>query len=405
MFFFSEYLGRVAPSVMVEDLMSSLSVNAFSLGTLSAFFHLAYVGMQLPVGGLVDRYGTRLLLTFSSAVCGIGCILFAKATNLWVAEIARFIMGFGASFAFVGALKIVTIWFPSKQFGLLAGLTQSLGMLGAATAQGTLTKTVEVAGWQVTMNGIGLLLLVLALCIWVIVRDYPEGYKIKVERVNSGQELWKGLLAILQNRQTWWNALYVGFVYASTEAFAELWGVSYLEQVYHISVQVAGMAVGMIFLGWTVGGPLAGWFSDRSGHRKPVMLLSSMLSLFMIMIVLYVPHLNLVVLFVMLFLYGVSNTGVGVSYALAAEINPNKFSGISIAFANMASVIIGALAQPIIGWILDFKSTLIMNAGLPVKHIYTAHTFKIAMVVLPVCLLISIVACWGIKETYCQPCK
>ncbi len=41
------------------------------------------------------------------------------------------------------------------------------------------------------------------------------------------------------------------------------------------------------------------------------------------------------------------------SYALSSEINAKNIAGTSMAFCNMASIMVGALFQPIIGKILD----------------------------------------------------
>jgi sugar phosphate permease len=58
-FYFFEYFLRVAPSVMVPQLMETFSVDATAIGTLSAFYFYIYAPMQIPVGVLTDRYGAR----------------------------------------------------------------------------------------------------------------------------------------------------------------------------------------------------------------------------------------------------------------------------------------------------------------------------------------------------------
>lgn len=50
---------RMAPSIMIEQLMRDLAINGAALGNLSAFYFYAYAGLQLPVGLLMDRYGPR----------------------------------------------------------------------------------------------------------------------------------------------------------------------------------------------------------------------------------------------------------------------------------------------------------------------------------------------------------
>ena len=131
-FFLAEYFARVAPSVMVNELMRDLHVKAFALGSLSAFFYYAYLLMQIPAGAMVDTLSTKKLLSTMAILCGLSCVGFSFSHNIIMADLNRVLMGFSAAFAFVGALKIANTWFPAYRFGLLAGATQALGMIGAA---------------------------------------------------------------------------------------------------------------------------------------------------------------------------------------------------------------------------------------------------------------------------------
>ena len=397
-FFFSEYFARVSTGVMIPNLMQAFQVNATSIGAMSAFFYYAYVGMQIPVGALVDRFGTRRLLTITAAICGIGCLLFANTHYFFVAKAARFLMGFGAAFAFVGTLKLVTIWFPSERIGFLAGLTQALGMLGAALGEGPLSLSVEMIGWRSTMMVIGGILLALSIFIGLIVRDGPRQQSPATHGVLTWRSMFAGLGLVVKNPQSWILGIYVGLLYAPTAAFAELWGVSYLVKTYALHTETAAAAIGMVFIGWGTGGPLVGWISDRMQCRRPVMLLSMLGSLVLISLVLYV-HLPTTLLFIALFCYGVANTGVAISYAVASEINPHHVAGTSMAFANMASVLVGALLQPVIGMILDYywDGTIVDQI-----RIYSAHAFHMAMWILPLTLLLGFFVALFVKETHCK---
>lgn len=399
-FFFVEYFARVAPSVMVPDLMKHFAVDAFALGTLSGFFYYAYVGMQVPVGILVDRYGAHRLLTIMCFVCGLGCLLFASAKNVMGADMGRLLMGFGASFAFVGSLKLAAVWFPPSQFGLLAGLTQALGMLGAAVGEAPMSFAVFHLGWQMTMLLIALIFLVLAVLIGLIVRDRPANALPTSEPLASDKNVLAGLSKVLANPQSWWNFVYAGLIYAPTAAVAELWGVTFLSQAYHLSLHMAAAAVSLIFIGWGVGGPLTGWISDKMQRRRPIMLISAIACLIFFMLILYLPsNTPTSILFTVMFLYGVSNTGLATSYAVAGEINPRGIAGTSVAFANMASVIVGACFQPLIGWMLDLSWNGQMQNGAP---LYSAEGFRLAFLILPISLGICVLSTFFVKETYCQ---
>ncbi len=164
-FFLAEYFARVSPGVMLPNLMRSYHVDALALGTLSACFYLAYIPMQLPVGMLVDRFGPHRLLTTMAILCGLACLLFGLTTKFHLAQIARFLMGFSASFAFVGTLKLASMWFPAKRFGLLAGLTQALGMLGAVIGEAPTAIAVQHIGWRGTMFIMAAVIIVLGVFI------------------------------------------------------------------------------------------------------------------------------------------------------------------------------------------------------------------------------------------------
>lgn len=400
-FFLVEYLARVAPGVMVPELMGAFHINATSLGAFSALFYYAYVGMQLPVGTLMDKFGPHRLLTVTAMLCAIGCFLFAATESLWVAKIGRFMTGFGAAFAFIGTLKLATLWFSPYRFGLLAGATQALGMLGAAFGQGPTSLLVIHLGWRQTLWLIGGILLILAVLIGIFVRDREKSNNPNRSSTQAKPEahLWPSLIVVFKNPQTWLVAVFAGLLYAPTAAFAEFWGTTYLVNVYGLKTEIAATGISAIFLGWAVGGPIAGWISDRIQRRKPIMMLSGVFCLITMSMILFIPKLPLVALFALLFIYGVCNIAVATAYAVSCEINPRRVSGTSMAFTNMASVLVGSAFHPLIGKLLDMRWDGVMVEG---ARVFSVSAYQQAMVLLPLCFVLCIIICLFIKETHCK---
>lgn len=392
MFFFLEYVIRVSPTVMAQHLIKDFNITAYSLGVLSAYYYYAYIAMQIPVGILLDRYSVRFLLSSMAFLCAASAILFARTHTLGFAEFSRLLIGVTGAFAFVGALKLASLWFSPNRFGFLAGITQALGMLGASAGIAPLAVTVEHIGWRSTLMILGVLVAILAVVIFVIVRDSSD----RKNRIDS-DTLITGIAVVLKNPMTWINGLVVGLLYMPTGAFGELWGSLYIQRVYNVTPEVAASLVSCIFIGWAIGGPLFGRVSDSIGRRKPIILGSAILSLIFILILLYMPFLPMAFLFVIAFLYGVSNIGVATCYASACEINPRKFAGSSLGFTNMASIILGAIFQPIIGKLLDLNWDGHYLAG---SRYYSAHDFQISMAVLPLGLIVCIVVCFFLKESF-----
>ena len=392
-FFFFEYIVRVSPGVLVNDLIQAFHINAYQLGLLSSAFSLSYISMQIPVGTLVDKYSVRWLVGFMALLCACSTFLFATTHTFHLAVLARFLIGITGAFAFVGALKIATMFFSSKHFGFLAGMTQALGMLGASAGVGPLSAIVASMGWRDTLMSLGGLIAVLALLIFVLVKDKPANASIK----EPHHSIWNGLVVVFKNPHTWINVLIIGLLYAPTMVFGELWGPLYINRVYHITPVQAASVVSVIFIGWAIGGPFFGWISDRIQRRKPIIIGSTIFSLIFISIILYCPGLPLTWLFVVAFLYGFSNIGVSTCYAVAAELSPNQYAGTALGFTNMASILLGALFQPIVGKLLDLHWDGTIIDGV---RSYSAHDLQTAMISLPVCLVVCLILCLVLKESY-----
>jgi MFS family permease len=405
-FFFLMYVARIAPSVMSLELMRDFHVNAVAMSSLSLFYFYPYISMQMPVGMLMDRFGPRFLLTLMTLLCAVSIFMFSVSHTLFLASMSRFLLGFGAAFAFVGALKLGSEWFPPYRIGLLAGLTQALGMFGGYLGQQPLAMGIEHMGWRYSLMVVASLFLLLSFLMVTIVRNRPleapwlQELGIATTPTLTGKALLQGLSAVLKNSQTWFIGIYAGLLYAPTAAFAELWGNSFLRQVYHFDITKAATGVGIVFLGWGIGGPILGAWSDRLGRRKPLMLLSAFSGVVLMSVILYIPELPTGLLFTLLFIFGFLNTGVGIAYAAASEVNARQFSGTTLGIANMLSIAVGVLSQPLVAWMLHKNWSGEMQDGVP---LYSAENYYSAMMLLPLCSIAAFVLAWFIRETYCQP--
>ena len=396
-FFFVEYIARVSSSVMIDPIMIQYQLTAVGVGALSAFFYYAYVGMQIPVGLLVDHYGPHRLLAIMAALCAFGCFLFAYASDVVYGQIARFIMGFGGAFAFVGTLKLAMMWLPAKHFGFIAGLTQAVGMFGASFGEGPLKAIVDKVGWENTMLGIAGLLTLLAILIAWLVKDRRD--LMPKKNINeAGKQHLYALKEVLSSKTTWKNACFLGLLYAPTGAFGELWGVSYLHHTQGVTEKFAAYSISMLFIGLGIAGPIAGWLSDRLKTRVHIMRISAFFSLLTLCTLLYVP-LPKASIPVLCLLYGISNTGLCVAYAFASELHSKDIGGTSLAFANMASVILASVFQPLLGFLLDFYWSGQLHGS---TRIYTASDYHSAMFLLPICLVLSFTVSLFLSDSMAQ---
>lgn len=399
-FYFSDYLARVAPGVMHRSLQIDFGITEAGFGMLTASFYVPYILMQIPVGLTVDRISIRAILTIMSLVTALGCGVFGLADGLPMACLGRMLIGLSAAFAFISALRLATSWFPPAMLGLLAGLTQSIGMLGAAAGEAPVSFLVSTVGWRHSLLIISFLFIALAALLYQFIQDRPGSKKFEIKH-EERLSIRASLKIILGHSQTWINALYAGFLFAPTAVIGESLGPAYLQYGHGLSAHTAAFATGLIFIGWGISGPLSGWLSDRAGRRKPFMISSAAFGVILTALFVFYPYKNTSTAYILFFLYGLTNTGVAIAYAVSTEIHESKVIGTSIAFANMLSIFIGACMQPIVGALVDY------TAGARAYNVETllASDFRTGLQLLPLCSLIALFLAFAIKETYCKPIR
>lgn len=400
-FYIYEYLLRVSPSVMTSDLMLSFHIGAAELGNLAAFYYYIYTPMQLVVGLLMDRYGPRRLFTVAGLACGMGTYLFASTSNLAVAEAGRFMVGFGSAFGFVGVLKLATIWLPPERFAAVAGLTSALGTVGGILGNLALTSLVSHQGWRLTSYWAAVFGIGLTIVMFLVLRDGGK-YQYRPATLEVPQpsidfkSVFKGFFGIIRNPQIWIVGIIGCLTYVTNSAFAELWGNPYLRQVYHLTPDQAARAISTSFLGWAIGGPLVGWFSDKIRQRRLPITVGAAAAAIAIAIIIYVPGLPIWAVYTALFFFGFFSCAHVVVFAVGREISPLRSAGTAVAVTNMFTMIGGVLFQPMIGKILDMHwSGQIVNG----VRVYSTGDYQLALSVLPVAMVVTVLLTLFLHET------
>ena len=399
LFMFYKYALEVSPSVMTSTLMGTFGISGTQLGNLAACYFYAYLLLQIPAGLLLDKIGPRKVTTIAIALCAAGSMIFAQAETLLIAGIGRFLTGAGAAFAAVNCLKLIANWFPFKQFAFMAGLMMTLAMLGAVGGQAPLAAFIDAMDWRSAMQIIGYLGIGLAVLFWLVVRDIAPNHRIERHIVSQNISFFDSLKKVLKNKQGWWLSVYSGFAFAPVMIFGGLWGVAFISEGYHITQNLAAQAVSLIFIGFAIGAPAFGWFSDWIGRRKTVMFWGTLIALLSITAVVYAPGLSHFSLTFLLFLFGFSISSFLLCFTMIREISSPVLAATAIGFMNAFDALFGAFSDPLTGKFLDmgWDGTLIDGA-----RVFSVSAYKAAFLTLPAYLLISVLSLLRIKETYCK---
>ncbi len=390
------YLQQVVPNIIAGDLSHAFNASESTLGNIAACYFYAYAILQIPVGLIVDRFGTRWPLVIAILLAGLGTLAFAWAHDSGGAQIARFVMGASAAFSFIGCLKLVQAWFPPSKFSTLAGLTNMAGMLGM-TGGVPIAILVKSIGWRETVAWLGGAELVLAVLVFLVVRDGPVAVVSRAAPATQAG----GISGVLANFQVWINAIYATSISLVYVAFGGLWGTPYIQKVYGLSTVAAAGAGNYLFVGGIVGSLFFGWISDYLGRRKLPMVLAGVGALATLAGLLYLPDVPLLGFKAGLLLVGFFSSANIISYAVARDLYP-KLAGFSIGFLSTCYFAGSAASQPLVGMLLEHSNPSSQrSAGL--ASLTATGDYHYALSPLVGFMLVGLIASLLLRETLNKP--
>lgn len=394
--FWLSFFHRVAPAAIAVELQHAFGIGGAMLGALAATYYVIYTVMQVPTGVLNDTVGPRRVLAAGCLVAGAGSLLFGAAETVTAAVIGRTLAGLGVSVAFVSMLKLGADWFPESRFATVTGLGAMIGLTGALAAATPLAWISTFVSWRTVFTAAGIASLLLAVAIWLVVRDRPDGAVAVAPRppaAHDGTRWREGLMLVARNRATW-PCFWFGFgMSGSYMTFVGLWGVPYLVHGYGLSVVEATQHTSLILVSLAASQGAIGALSDRIGRRRPLILASALayLACWIAWLtgVAAIPGASYAISIVM----GISVCGMTLSWACAKELNPPNYSGIAISVVNTSGFLAVGLLQPLVGWMLDRAA-----AGAA----YTGAHYIPGIALLTVFAGIALAGALFVRETHCR---
>ena len=159
--------------------------------------------------------------------------------------------------------------------------------------------------------------------------------------------------------------------------FNALWGIPFLQHVYHLSLFSSTVIVSLVMLGVACGSPLYGALVIRYSCRR-LMLFGSLCSFVFISCFFYVPHLPIVILCLLSFVSGLSGANYLLSFTIVKRHLPESVQGTAMGFTNMLIMMMPIFFQPLMGFMLVHYHSL-----------GYVRSYHYAMIVLPLATLVA----------------
>ncbi len=347
-------------------------ITAAQLATFTVVQLLVYAAMQVPVGVLLDRFGSRRLLITGLLLMTAGQFWFAFAGTFAIGLAARILVGGGDAMVFVSVIRIVALWFRVRQTPLLTQLTGQLGQLGAIGASFPLSAALHRFGWTPSFllaSGVGV---VLAVGLLFLLKDSPfRGTPQEPIRVRAVAATLRSTWGTPGTRLGLWSHFTSQF---AMTVFTLLWGFPFLVRGQGLSDGTASALLVVMTLAAMISGPVLGGLVGRFPYHRSRLVLGivgSMASVWAV--VLLWPGrapLPLLVLLVVVTAFG--SPGAMVGFDLARTFNPQHRIGSALGVVNIGGFVASLLTMALIGFLLDR-----LAPGGPQD--YTLDDFRLAM--------------------------
>ena len=360
-------------SLGVAGLLAAdrFDIAATQLAFFSVLQLIVYAGLQVPVGVLLDRYGSRAMLLSGLTLLTVGQVAFAVSTNFPTAVVARAVLGAGDAMIFVSVLRLVSAWFLVRQSALVTQLTGQIGQLGAIIAAAPLSLALHELGWTRTFgfgSAVGVVLMV-AVVLWVKDSPYPRKEPVLIKM--------RALAGVL--RSVWGNpgtrlGMWSHFTpQFSATVFALLWGFPFLVSE-GLSPQAASTLL-VVMTGWIV---VSGLLLARLVRKLPyyrswiVLAIVGAIAAVWTVVLVWPGQAPLWLLVVLVCVTGTGGPASMVGFDLARSFTPDERLGRATGMVNVGGFVASLLTIALIGIVLEVREPGGMEA-------YDLDDYKAAM--------------------------
>lgn len=381
------YFYRVSLAVVAGDISRDLKLTPQQLGSLSGILFYVYAVAQLPLGPMIDRLGSRLVISGSGILTAMGGILFSQADSLATAMAARVLIGIGTASVLMATFTVFSHWFSKQEFGRVSGFMVAVGNLGNLFATAPLALAVAAVGWRSSFLAIGILQILVIILVFGMVRDRPSIPAASPAASSRAEKT--GMMAawmeIFGSRDFWLLGIIAFAWYGNYLALQGLWGGPYLMEVLHFSRAETGRMLMFTSLGFIVGSTATDSIARRvfRSYKKTLLAGQVALAILMTGFLGWVELLPQPILMAVFFAIGLTVSSGVMIYPIIRAMFPVQIVGTALTSLNFFVLMGAATTQQIMGIIIGaFGST---DAGTPQAGYHAAFLLPV------VCLALAIV--------------
>lgn len=332
----------------VITIMPALEAEfATSRATTSLPFTMNMIGFalgNLVIGRIIDKIGVTLSVMAAAIVSAAAFLLSTMTGDIYLLAGVHLFLGFGTAAGFGPLITDISHWFL-KQRGIAVALIASGNYLAGGIWPLFLSDILAEDGWRAAYLMLaGITLVVILPLALLLQRKLPEaGHQIATQQVN--ENIQKTRISPMRLQLLLCVA---GVACCVAMSMPQVHIVSYCVGLGYGPAVGAEMLSLMLF-GGVISRIGSGLIADRIGGIRTLLLGSFAQGVALVM---YLPFDGMASLYVVSFVFGLSQGGIVPSYALVVrEFLPPREAGARIGVVIMMTIIGMALGGWMSGWI------------------------------------------------------
>lgn len=387
---------RTSLAAVGVDAADRFGADASTLSMFAVVQLAVYGAMQVPIGVVLDRWGSRPIMTIGMLLMAVGQLTMALSPDVGVAILARVLIGAGDAAVFPSVLRLVATWFPAQRGPLMVQLTGIVGQSGQLAALTPLAALLHATSWSVAFGSIAGLGVLFTILVFVFIRNRPPGRTADVSvdtdtgavRVVTSQiDVGTGIRAAWAHpgtRLAFWSHFTTPF---AGSAFMLLWGMPFLTAGQGLTLGQAGGILSVYVLVSMAMGPIMGELSRRNPLRRSrALVLPSVAAqaVMWIAVIAWPGSAPLWLLYALVVALALGGPASMIAFDHARTHNPAHRLSTATGLTNTGGFLAALLAVFLIGLALDLQ-----GAGTP--ETYSLDAFRIAfLTLLPLWLVGSV---------------
>jgi sugar phosphate permease len=357
-------------------------VSAAVLSSLAVIQLIVYAGLQIPVGVVLDRVGSRVLIATGACLMLVGQVIFAVSPTIGIAIAGRILVGAGDAMTFISVLRLLPNWFSGRRLPIVSQWTGTIGQLGQVLSAVPLTILLGEVGWTPTFITAAAVSAIALSGVLAFVRNgtspVTSSIPIAAGTVSPVRQL-RESLSRPGTRLGFWSHF---VTQSSGTVFSLLWGFPFLSVALGYGPEDASLLLTLMVVTAMITGPILGLITARYPLRRSSIVLGIVVGMAIAWAIVILwpgqPPVWTVILLVVVIAIGGPGSLIGFDFA--RTFNPMRNLGSATGIVNVGGFLASFVMMFLIGVILDALYRAGGSSG-GTAVLYSLSSFRIAFLV------------------------